>query len=76
MQYFLDTTGTIPEGVGFQHYDPLHLTWIIAAIFFIVVLSHTYRKQNEAQRNKTKKVLTAALILDELWKMFWLTIGR
>ena len=57
MKYFLDTTGTIPDNVGFAHYDALHITWLVAA-------------------SKTRKALAAALILDELWKMFWLTVGH
>lgn len=76
MQYFLDTTGTIPEGVGFHHYDSLHLSWLAIITIFIVVLSCAYKKQTPEKRSKTRKVLAAALILDELWKMFWLTVGH
>ena len=76
MKYFLDTTGTIPDNVGFAHYDALHITWLVAAALFIVALSLVYKNQNEAQRSKTRKALAAALILDELWKMFWLTVGH
>ena len=71
MQYFLDTTGTIPENVGFTHYDSLHITWLIAAIAFIVWLSIVYKKQNSEKRAQTRKALAIALVLDELWKMFW-----
>lgn len=76
MKYFLDTTGTIPDNVGFAHYDALHITWLVAATLFIVALSLVYKKQNDTQRSKTRKALAAALILDELWKMFWLTVGH
>ena len=75
MQYFLDTTGTIPEGVGFRHFDALHLTWLAAATVFIIVLSLAYKNQPDGKRSKTKKILAAALVADELWKMFWLTVG-
>lgn len=76
MQYFLDTTGTIPEGVGFHHFDSLHLTWLALAAIFITLLSLQYKKQSDAQRKKTRLILAAALVLDELWKMFWLTVGH
>ena len=76
MQYFLDTTGTVPEGVGFQHYDATHIMWLIVATLFIIYISVTYKKQTPQKREKTRKVLAAALILDELWKMFWLTVGH
>lgn len=75
MQYFLDTTGTIPEGVGFQHFDTLHLTWLAFAIIFITLLSISYKKQSPEKRSKTRRIIAAALIIDELWKMFWLTVG-
>ena len=76
MQYFLDTTGTIPEGVGFTHYDPLHIAWLIFAIAFIAIVSIVYKNQDAVKRDKTRKILAAALILDELWKMLWLTVGH
>lgn len=76
MKYFLDTTGTIPENVGFSHYDSLHLTWLALAAIFIITVSLVYRKQSTKKRTKTRKILAALLIADELWKMFWLTIGH
>lgn len=76
MQYFLDTTGTIPPNVGFNHYDSLHIAWLIFAAVFIGAVSLIYRKQDNVQRAKTRKILAALLIADELWKMFWLTVGH
>ena len=76
MQYFLDTTGTIPPNVGFTHFDALHICWLIFAVVFIAVVSFIYKKQDTKQRSKTRKILAAALVLDELWKMFWLTVGH
>ncbi len=76
MQYFLDTTGTIPENVGFVLYDALHITWLVLAAAFIFLVSLIYKNQGEEKRSKTRKILAAALVLDELWKMFWLTVGQ
>ena len=28
MQYFMDTTETVPDGVGFSHFGMLHLIWL------------------------------------------------
>ena len=36
MEYFLETSDTIPEGVGFSHFGPIHLTWLIIAAVMIV----------------------------------------
>lgn len=76
MQYFLDTTGTIPSNVGFRHFDSLHLAWLAFAVIFITAVSLIYRKQDDEKRAKTRKLLAALLIADELWKMFWLTVGH
>lgn len=76
MEYFMDTTGTIPENVGFHHFDSLHFTWLALAVLLILWLSITYRKQSDEKRAKTRKILAAALIVDELWKMFWLAVGH
>ena len=76
MQYFLDTTGTIPDGVGFEHFSPLHIGWLIFAAAFITAVSLIYRRQDGEKRSKTRKLLAALLVADELWKMFWLTVGH
>lgn len=76
MQYFLDTTGTIPPDVGFTHFDALHICWLIFAVVFTAAVSFIYKKQDDRERAKTRKILAAALVLDELWKMFWLTVGH
>ena len=37
MQYFLSTAETIPDGMGFSLFSPLHLAWLLlflaAAVF-------------------------------------------
>ena len=37
MQYFMDTTETIVEGVGFAHFGPLHLAEL--AVFVLVAVA-------------------------------------
>lgn len=75
MKYWFDTVGTIPEGVGFTHYSPLHIGWLVFAAVFIAVNCLIYRKLSSEKRDKMRKVLAALLVADELWKMFWLAVG-
>lgn len=44
MKYFLDTAGTIPDGLGWEHFDSLHLTWLSILVISAVVCSILYRK--------------------------------
>ena len=75
MKYFLDTTETMVEGLGFSHFDLLHLTWIAIFIAFTAYMCIIYRKADEAKRAKLRKIIAACIVIDELWKMFWLTVG-
>ncbi len=74
-QYFLDTVDTIEPGHGFTHYDGYHLLWMIAAVVFIAALALLYRKQDGATRAKWRKRVALVIVLDEVWKMFWLAVG-
>ncbi len=76
MKYFLDTVGTIPDGVGFSAFGPLHLTWL--CVFLLVVAANClfYRRLGEQGRSRWKKIVAILIILDELFKMAMLTIGR
>ena len=73
--YFLDTVDTIEPGHGFTHYDGYHLLWMIAAAVFIAGLALLYRRQDDATRAKWRKRVALAIVLDEVWKMFWLAVG-
>lgn len=75
MSDFLHTSDTIPEGLGWTHFCPMHLTWIAAAVIFTVVLSLLYRRCGEEKRAILRKALALALIADELFKMVCLFIG-
>lgn len=76
MQYFLDTTETVPADIGFSLYDSLHLTWL--AIFLIVTLSSGfwYKKMSDKGRTCWKKTVAILLLLDELFKVVMLIIGK
>ena len=75
MQYFLDTVETIPEGIGWSLFSGYHFLWLGILAVFAAVLSVQYKKRNAEQRAKWRKAMAAAIILDEIWKMFWLTVG-
>lgn len=75
MQYFLETVDTIIPGVGFEHYSPLHLTWLGIFLVVAVVCSILYRKSNEKQRDIWRKTVSALIVADEIFKMVMLTVG-
>lgn len=75
MQYFLETVDTIEPGRGFTHFSGSHLLWIGIMVAFVVALSVTYRRKDTKTREKWRKGIAIAILLDELWKMFWLTVG-
>jgi len=75
MSNFLHTSDTIPDGLGWTHFCPMHLAWIIGAVAFALVVSLLYRRSDEKQRAKIRKVLAVALLADELYKMVCLFIG-
>ena len=75
MSNFLHTSDTIPEGLGWAHFCPMHLAWIAGAVAVTLVLSLLYRRCDEKQRSVMRKVLALALIADELFKMVCLFIG-
>ena len=75
MSDFLHTSDTIPDGMGWTHFCPMHLLWIAGAAAFTLVLSKQYRRSDEERRGVMRKGLALALIADELFKMVCLFIG-
>lgn len=75
MQYFLDTTETIPDGVGFSQFSVLHLVWL--AIFIVVTIGNCiwYRRLGDLGKGHWRKVVAVLLLADELFKMIMLFIG-
>ena len=69
MTYFWDTVETIPDGLGWTHYGPLHLTWL--AVFVIVTAANCllYRKLNKSGRLVWRRVVAALLLADEAFKL-------
>lgn len=69
MEYFWYTSDTIPKGLGFSHYGPMHVFWLITAVAVITLCSFLYRKQNEQGRSVFRKAVAVLLIADELFKL-------
>ena len=75
MQYFMDTTETVIPGVGFAHYDALHLIWLAVFLAVTVICVIWFRKLNDEGKEKWKKAVAFLLILDEIYKVVMLVIG-
>ena len=75
MKYLLDTTNTIPEGVGFPLFGMTHLIWLGISLAFVVGSCLLYRSLRSTQREKMRLLFAAALIADELFKYVILTVG-
>ena len=75
MQYFLATAETIPQGMGFSLFSPLHLTWLLAFLAAAVLCSLFYRRRSPAGRRRMRRVFAALLVADELFKVVCLLMG-
>ena len=75
MQHFLDTTDTIPAGMGFSYFSPFHLCWlgVIAAAIFL--LCRLYRRSGAARRQRIRSCLALLTVADELFKDACLLLG-
>ena len=75
MEYFLETTETIIDGVGFSHYSLIHIAWLV--LFAGVTIANViyYKKASPEKRSQWRKIIAALLIADELFKMAGLFIG-
>ena len=75
MQYFLDTTETIPANVGFTHFGGLHLAWL--TLFAVVVIFNVllYRKLDDEGKKCWRRIVAALLLADEIFKDVMLVIG-
>lgn len=70
MNTFWDTVETIPEGLGFAHFDRTHLTWLAAGALFAALCCLIYRRADAPRRARLRKAMALLLLADEGWK--WL----
>ena len=76
MQYFLDTVETIEDGLGFAHYDKMHLTWLAVGVLLTVINCIWYRRLTPVGKDRWKKTVASLIVADEIFKMAMLLIGR
>lgn len=75
MKYFLDTVDTIPEGLGFSHFDGIHLMWLAVLVIAVIANSILFGKLSPKGQEKWQKIVALLIVLDEAWKILWLIIG-
>ena len=75
MEHFLDTTGTIPNGLGFSQFGLLHLVWL--GLFFVISVASIIFYRNFTGKGKQiwKVTIASLLVADEIFKVVMLLIG-
>lgn len=68
MEYFWYISDNIPKGLGWSHFDPIHLSWLAAGTAVILLCNLLYRRMGEGHRGIFRKTLALLLIADELFK--------
>lgn len=72
MEYFWETTGSIPKGHGFSHFSPTHLFWLALFLVAAIIVPYTYRKCSEKGRRNYRFVVAGMIFADELGKWIML----
>ena len=75
MKYFLDTVDTIPDGLGFSHFDGVHLMWLVILVAAVGGNSILFRKLSPGWQERWKKIVAILIVLDEICKDVGLIIG-
>lgn len=75
MNYWFDTVETIPQGVGFDHYSPVHLLWLAVFAGFALASCLLYRHLGKLGRKRMRRCFACAIVADELFKMVVLFLG-
>lgn len=69
MEYFWYTSDTIPEGLGFSHFDQTHLSWLAGGALIVFICCLLYRQLSEKSRGIFRKTVALLLVADELFKL-------
>ncbi|MBR6682832.1 MAG: hypothetical protein IKL38_00645 [Firmicutes bacterium] len=75
MKYFLETSDTIQEGLGFSHFDSLHIAWLLVFAAVTIMCCFLYCKLGENSRKKMRYVVASLCVLDEWYMVVCLLIG-
>lgn len=76
MNYFLDTTETIPDNVGFSMFGGIHIAWLVFFLIVVVMNCFLYNSLQLKGRCIWRKVVAGLIVLDELFKMAMLAFGN
>ncbi|MCD8326149.1 MAG: TIGR02206 family membrane protein [Lachnospiraceae bacterium] len=55
--YFFTYETELPDGVGFVHFGPVHVLWLIAIAVCVVLLTKLYVNQGQSRQNRLSKIL-------------------
>ncbi len=75
MNNFLETTETIGKGLGFKHFSPVHIMWLVILVLISITTAMIYRKCGEKNRTKMRFIVAGFLVADEIFKHICLLIG-
>lgn len=68
--FFLHTEKAISENldVGFEHFSPEHLIWLLATSLAAYFIAKVYKASNKTKRSRIKKILALYLLISEIAK--------
>jgi hypothetical integral membrane protein (TIGR02206 family) len=69
LEYFFESSGSIVSGVGFAHFDALHIGWLIAFVIISAVVCFCYKKCGERGRRRFRFTVASLILLDEILKI-------
>lgn len=75
MTYFIETSDTIPAGLGFSLFGGIHCMWLAILVIAVIANSVLYRKLSPKGQDRWQKIVAFLILLDEMWKDVWLIIG-
>ncbi len=68
MNMFFMTKGTIPEGVGFSTFGPMHLIWLACIVICIIAAAVLYKRLDEKKRHIMRWIIGGSIVLLEIVK--------
>ncbi len=68
MYMFFKTKGTIPDGVGFEAFGPIHLAWLLAGALLCVAACLFYRRSDDKKRQTMLRILGGYIFFQEMLK--------
>lgn len=74
MKYFWDTSETIAAGLGFTHFDGVHLTWLGLFVIAIVACTLWFGKMSQRGRDAFKRTLALSMVVMEALKILLLVL--